>query len=135
MKMTRLQVLLLALLGAPSTALGQRVLECKFVSVVPTSFTYAKWSFAADISGGHLAMLLVRPAGDSGSDAPPYVRSFVPLNPGESVFHEVTRSEGEDKAVFVLARLGPGNQVTLDEWMFGNAEDYDRLILTCPAHV
>ena len=125
--------LLLALAGAlmaGSPAQAQRVLECRFVSVDPSSFTYGQWSFAADISGGYLHLLLARP-----TDAAPYVTAFDPLRPGVSVHKEVTSGDSNGAtATFDMATLGADQSLTLDQWSFGGDESYDRLTLRCPSH-
>ena len=47
---------------------------------------------------------------------------------------QVGSGDGASTADFDMATLGPGDLVTLDQWQFGGAEEYDRLILRCPSH-
>lgn len=121
---------LLALPLAPAAG-AQRVLECHFVSVTPDSFVYGQWSFAADISGGFLHLLLARP-----QDSDPTVTSFRPLDHGRSIHDalDAGTNDGGSTAHFEMAMVGPDELVTLDQWQFGGMEQYDRLILRCPAH-
>ena len=125
--------MLLCLLAAAITtpARAQRVLECRVVSVTPASFVYGRWSFAADISGGFLHLLLARP-----QDAEPAATAFTPLDSGRSVHKamETGSGDGGASADFEMATLGPDDLVTLDQWQFGGSEAYDRLILRCPSH-
>jgi hypothetical protein len=129
----RLAATLLCLLAAAiaTPARAQRVLECRVVSVTPTSFVYGQWSFAADISDGFLHLLLARP-----QDADPTVTAFTPLDHGRSVHTAMGSSAGDSggTAEFEMATLGPDDLVTLDQWQFGGTEAYDRLILRCPSH-
>jgi hypothetical protein len=128
-----LALLLLCLLIWPlaSVARAQRVLECHFVSVTPDSFVYGQWSFAADISGGFMHLLLARP-----QDSDPTVTAFRPLDQGRSIHTalDAGTSDGGTTANFEMATVGPGELVTLDQWQFGATEQHDRLILRCPSH-
>lgn len=123
--------LTLALLGAVAPARAQRVLECQFVAVDPASFVYGSWSFAADISGGYLRLLLVRP-----TDAAPYAVDYAPLRRGMSIHKALPAASGDsgNTASFELATVAPGDLLTLDQWSFGGTEAYDKLTLRCPSH-
>ncbi len=130
----RITGLVIGLLSWSFAASAQRVLECQFVSVEPSSFVYGQWSFAADISHGRLAMLLARPSAETGAA---YVRAFSPTpDAGMSVYHDISAGSGESgsTATFQMATTGADDRVTLDEWRFGGTEAYDRLVLKCPSH-
>jgi hypothetical protein len=130
MRLATMLLYLFAVAIAPAVR-AQRVLECRFVSVAPSSFVYGQWSFAADISGGFLHLLLARP-----QDTDPTVTTFTPLDHGRSVHTamQVGSGDGASTANFDMATLGPDDLVTLDQWQFGGTEQYDRLILRCPSH-
>jgi hypothetical protein len=122
-------ILMGVLASAPADA--QRILECQFVAVEPSSFVYGSWSYAADISGGYLHLLLVRPA-----DTVPYVSDYTPLRNGMSI-HKALPAPGSDSgntASFELATVLPGDLLVLDQWSFGGREAYDKLTLRCPSH-
>ena len=127
----RMAVLLICLSVLSRAAYAQRVLECHFVSVTPSSFHLDAWSFAADITGGHLVMLLTRPASDD-----PFVTAFSALREGVSV--SMTADDGSDRdtktAEFELATISTGNRLVIDRWRFGGTNEYSQLTLTCPSH-
>lgn len=122
-----------ALVGlAPvAPAQAQRILDCRFVGVEPSSFVYGSWSFAADISGGYLHLLVVRP-----TDAAPYAVDYAPLRSGMSVHKAQPAASGDSGATagFELATVAPGDLLVLDQWSFGGTEAYDKLTLRCPSH-
>ncbi|GAB0119216.1 hypothetical protein [Acidisoma sp. 7E03] len=124
-------LLTLAAVMTGGSAQAQRVLECQFVSVQPSSFAYGSWSFAADISGGYLHMLLTRPP-----DAAPFATDYAPLRDGMSVHKAVPAASSDSgaTAAFELATVQPGNVLVLDQWSFGGSESYDTLTLRCPSH-
>ena len=136
--MKNIMGLIVGVLSLPNAASAQRVLECQFVSVQPSSFVYGQWSFAADISKGHLAMLLVRPSEGTGPGiGAPFIRAFSPIADGSaSVYHDISSGSGDNAstATFQMATTGADGLVTLDEWRFGGTEEYDRLTLRCPSH-
>lgn len=125
-------LLCLLILPLAPVAQAQRVLECHFVSVTPESFVYGRWSFAADISGGFVHLLLARP-----QDSDPTVTAFKPLDQSRSIHTDVVSGTGDGGATanFEMATVGPDELVILDQWQFGGTEQYDRLILRCPSHV
>jgi hypothetical protein len=140
MRKTLNLLLALSFLAAES-AQAQRVLECRFVTVEPANFDFGQWSFAADISDGHLHLLLSRPA-----DNVPYVTKFDPLRAGVSTHSEIEsgadNGDAKDAAAvgggatadFDMATVTPDQTVTIDQWRFGGTESYDRLTLRCPSH-
>lgn len=118
--------------AAPTRAAAQRVLECRFVSDADPSSALSHFSFAADISGGQLHMLLMRPPADDPND--PSIAEYEPVRPGVSVHHDIGSSNGNTQAELDLATVGPGNKLRLDEWQFGNGDEYHAIVLQCPSH-
>ena len=82
-------------------------------------------------------MLLIRPSSGTGPGVgEPYLRNFTAIGRERSVYHDISGRSAEDgpTATFQMATIGANDVVTLDEWRFGGAEEYDRMVLKCPSH-